>query len=158
MREITAVKNCESKIENETGSRDSLPSVEMIRIPVFVLTLTVTLLIFTLGSESAHSQCAGLCLYDMNTHETKIPSAGVEIRYENPATTDSGVEGSARTVRALAATDLLGESSRQNSGLSHSERTRVSQGLSDKFATNELYATEGVGESSGISVYAANDA
>jgi hypothetical protein len=123
---------------------------------VFV-TLAITILIFTFGNESAYSQCAGLCLYDTNTHETRIPAAGEDARYENPAATDSAAEGATGANRALLKSDLTGDSISHKSDNFPSERIRVSQGLSDKCAINDSYSTERVSENPDTGVYASND-
>jgi hypothetical protein len=140
--------------------QNSLPRREMIRIANLVATLAITILIFTLGGESAYSQCAGLCLYDTNTHETKMRSQGVDTeyqKYQNPEIADFGRKGVTGANRALLTPDLPWESSSHKSGISPSKRFRVSQGLSDKFAINDSYSTERVSENSDTGVFASND-
>jgi len=158
MREIIAVKNCRSNIEKKTRCRNSFLLFEMIRIPILVVTLIISLLIFTPGSESAYSQCAGLCLYDTNTNETKIPPERVDPGSREYTIDHFGSEGATKANRALLMPDLPGESSRHSSGIFPGEGFRVSQGFSDKFAINDIYSAETVSENSATAVSAANDA
>jgi hypothetical protein len=151
MREIITVKNCKSM------RRDSLAPFEMIRIPILVVTLTITLLIFALSTESAYSQCSGLCLYEPAIPETKIPRDRVDPGYREYTKDHFGSEGARGADRAPLPPDFLGESSRRSSGIFPGERILVSQGLSDRFAINDIYSTERVSESSTTSVYASND-
>ena len=158
MREIVTVKNCRSNIEKKTRCRDSLPPFEMIRIPILLVTLIISLLIFTLGSESAYSQCGGLCLYEPDISENKIPPERVDPGYREYTKDYFGSDGARAADRAVLIPDLPGESSRHISGIFLGERIPVSQGLSDKFGINDKYLTERVSQTSVTGVYAANDA
>jgi hypothetical protein len=118
----------------------------------------MTLLTFSLDSESAYSQCAGLCLYEPDTSETTIRAKPIEPENREYTKDHFVSEGATGADSALLAPDPRGESGRHNSGIFPSERIRVSQGLSDKFATNDIYSGETVSENSATAVYAANDA
>jgi hypothetical protein len=158
MRKIIAVKNCKSIIEKGATRRVSLLLFQMLRIPILVVTLPIALLIFTLGSEAAYSQCAGFCLFEPGIPETKIPPDRVDPGYRESTKDHFGSEGATGADPALLVPGLLGEPSRHSSGIFPSERISVSQGLSDKFALNDMYSTERVSENSAPNVYAANDA
>ncbi len=158
MRGVIAVKNRKLSTQIKITCRYLLFHLEMIGIPILVAMLIITFMIFTFGNESAYSQCGGLCLYDTNIHQTNIPAAGVDARYQKQGTGDSGADTDIPTGRALVLPDLPEESSRQNSGILHSQRVRVSQGLSHKFAINDIYTTETASDNSDTSVFASNDA
>lgn len=158
MREIITVKNCKSEFEKEASYRNLLLFFKKIMIPILFVTLTITVLIFALGSESAYSECSGLCLYEPDISETKVPPERVDTESREYTKDYFESEGSTGADRALLVHDLLGESSRHNSGIFPSQRTRGSLGLSDKFAINDMYPTERVSENSDTSVYASNDA
>lgn len=157
MREIIGVKNCRSNIEKVTRCRNSLPLFEMIRIPILVVTLTIILLTFTLGSESAYSECAGLCLYEPGISETKIPPERVDPGYREYTKDHLGSEGATGANQALLISDLTGDSNGRRSGILPNGRIHLSQGLSDKFANNERYSSGGVSENPAGNVYASND-
>ncbi len=157
MREITTVKNSKSKFEKVTSCHNSLLIFKRIRIPIIFVTLTITLLIFGLGSQSAFSQCAGLCLYEQDTPQTKIPPVGLNAGYRESDTIYLGSEEVTEPNRVLSVSDVQGVSIEQNSGTLASGRISVSQGLSDEFALNEMDSTGTVGENTGGNVYAANN-
>ncbi len=125
--------------------------------PILFLTLTITLLIFALGSQSAFSQCAGLCLYEQDTPQTKTPPVGLNAGYRESDTIYLGSEEVTEPNRDLSVSDVQGVSSKHNSGVFASERISVSQGLSDEFALNETDSNATASENSGGNVYAANN-
>src|SRR3989337_3674232 len=86
------VKHCKTKIGREGSCHNSLLSFKRVRIPILFVTLTITLLIFGLGSQSAFSQCAGLCLYEQDTPQTKLPPAGLNAGYRESDTIYLGSE------------------------------------------------------------------
>src|SRR3989304_8601299 len=141
MREITTVKNSKSKFEKVTSCHNSLLIFKRIRIPIIFVTLTITLLIFGLGSQSAFSQCDELCLHEQDISQNKISSAGADAGYRESATAYLGSEEVTEPNRDLSVSDVQGVSSKHNSGVFASERLSVSQGLSDEFALNEMDST-----------------
>ena len=145
MRRYIGVKNYES---NPNG---------MVRILFFVLISITALLILALVGEAAYCQCAGLCLYDSDPHEYKTTPAGVDATNKKPATTDSAAEGTVAADQILRVSDLPWESIKHKAGSFPSERIRVSRGLSDKFAINDMYPSGRVSENPAGSVYASND-
>ncbi|HJZ05561.1 MAG TPA: hypothetical protein VJ327_06950, partial [Patescibacteria group bacterium] len=152
------VKHCKTKIGREGSCHNSLLSFKRVRIPILFVTLTITLLIFGLGSQSAFSQCAGLCLYEQDTPQTKLPPAGVDAGDREPATIYFEPEGMSGLNRDLLVSGVYGVSNEHKSGVFASDRISVSQGLSDEFALNEMDSTGTVGENTGSRLYAANDA
>lgn len=158
MREIIGVKNCRSNVEKETRCRDSLPPYEMISIPILFVTLIITLLIFTLGSESAHSQCTGLCLNDKNIDQTKIAPARVDTRYEESATAYFRPKKATKPNRDMLVSDVQELSSEQNTGVFTSDRISLSKGLADEVALDEMDWISTDSENPGGSLYAANEA
>src|SRR3989304_10474828 len=152
------VKHCKTKIGREGSCHNSLLSFKRVRIPILFVTLTITLLIFGLGSQSAFSQCAGLCLYEQDTPQTKLPPAGVDAGDREPATIYFEPEGMSGLNRDLLVSGVYGVSNEHKSGVFASDRISVSQGLSDEFALNEMDSTGTVGENTGSRLYAASDA
>ncbi len=158
MRELITVKHRKTKIEKEASCYNSLLSFKRITNPILFVLLTLTTLIFGLGSQSAFSQCAGLCLYEQDISQTKNPPEGADAGYRESATAYFGSEEVTGVNRDPSLSDVQGVSIKQNSGIFASERISVSQGLSDEFALNEMDSTGTVGEYQGGRLYAANDA
>jgi hypothetical protein len=157
MRGNIEVTNCKSAPNRESTSRDLLLPFELIRIHTLLVTLITTLLIFTLGGNSAYSQCSGLCLYEPETSENRIHTETIEAG--NPEYSDDyfGSEGATADSQAVLIPDpqrvLLG----QGTGISPGERLGISQDLSGKFVTNDMYSAESRSENSETKVYASND-
>ncbi len=152
------IKHCKTKMTREASCYNSLRSFKRISIPIMFVTLIITLLFFTFGSESAYSQCAGVCLYDKNAHETKVPSAGIDPMYLDPGTANFGSKGAIGANQALLVSDLTGETSSQNAGILPGEKIRVSEGLSDNFTINDMYSADSRDDNSETNVYASNGA
>src|SRR3990172_10908990 len=152
MREIITVKSCKTKMSREASFYYSLLFFKRIRIPIIFVTLIITLLILGLGSQSAFSQCAGLCLYEQDISQTKNPPEGADAGYREYAKDYFGSEEVTEPNRDLSGSDVQGVSSKHNSGVFASERISVSQGLSYEFALNEMDSTGTVGENTGGNV------
>jgi hypothetical protein len=155
MININAIKHRKIKIAGEDCCY-SLLSFKRIRI--HFISLIITLLIFAIGSQSAISQCAGLCTYEWNSPQNKIPAAGVDEGYREYAKDYFGSDNMTEVNRDLSVSDVQGESIKHNSSIFASNRISVSQGLSDEFALNEMDSTGSAGEDLGGGLYAANDA
>ncbi|MGB7292455.1 MAG: hypothetical protein WBD99_09815 [Thermodesulfobacteriota bacterium] len=151
-------KHYKTEMTREASCYNSLLSFKRINTPIIFVTLILTFLILTLSGESAYSQCAGLCLYGPDISETKISAQRLDRGHGEYAKDHFGSEGTEGPDRNPLITDLPGEPSGDKSSIFPGERIRVSQGLSDKFATNDMYSAERVSENSGPSAYASNDA
>jgi hypothetical protein len=158
MEDFITDKYCKTGLINYTGCRHSPTALRMNWSPILILMLAIGFLIVFIGGESAYSQCAGLCLYDTDPHESKTTPADVDATYEKPATTDSSSDWTIVADQTLRGRDLALESINNKAGSSPSEKIRVSQGLSGKFAINDMYSDQSPRENSDTNVYASNDA
>jgi hypothetical protein len=158
MREIIAVENCKSNAKIESAYCKSLTRCEIVRVPMSVVTLTITLLILTLAGESAYGQYPGFYLYDRDTSETTVRAKAIETGNREYTQDYFKPEEPTGANQLLLIPDPHDLSIGRSPGILPSERIQVSQGLSDKFAINDMYSTESRSGNSDTSVYASNDA
>jgi hypothetical protein len=154
MININAIKHRKTKIASEACCY-SLLSFK--GISIHFISLIITLLIFALGSQSAFSQCTGLCLNEWNSPQNNIPVAGVDTGYREYAKDYFGSDEMTGPNRDLSFPDAEGVSRKHNSGFFASDRISVTQSLSDEFALNEMDSTGIDGENPDARFYAAND-
>jgi hypothetical protein len=157
MRDIIVVMNFKFSTKVQIICRDLLLLIDMITVPNLVLTSIITILIFTFGGVSAHSQCSALCLYDTSSRETKTTAARVDVRPPYPGITHSRMDGTTKPDQTPLVSDLQGESGSYHLDIPTSEWIRVSQGLSDNLAMNDVYSAERLSENPAASDYTAND-
>lgn len=154
MININAIKQGKIKIVCEACCYSSL-SFKRIRIQF--ISLIITLLIFAVGSQSAFSQCEGLCLYEQSVHQTIIPASGENTGYREYTKDYFGSDEMTGPNRDLSVADIQGVSSKHNSDMFGSDRISVYQGLSDEFALNETDSNGAASEYSDGSMYASNE-
>lgn len=109
----------------------SVLSFNMVMSEFLAVTLIITLLTITHGGESAYNQCAGLCLYEPNISETKIPPERVDPVNREYTKDYIGSERATGANQAPLISDVLGKSSRHSSDIFPDDRIRVSKALSN---------------------------
>lgn len=128
----------------------------MAGLPAIFMTLTITLIILTLGGRSAFGQCDGLCLYERNNApQTKI--SAVDPRYQESDTAYLGTNETTGANRDRSVSDVQGGSNEKHSGMIAGDRISISNSFSDDVALNEMDWIAQSGENFGGSFYAADD-
>jgi hypothetical protein len=126
-----------TKIAREAICHNSLLFFQYIRIPILFVTLIITLLLFTLGGQSAFSQCDELCLNEKGVSQAKISSQEVGAGYKESAAFYSQTTMITRLNRDLPVFGVYEVSNEHKSGVFTGERLSISPGLSDLLAFND---------------------
>ncbi len=149
-------KHCIAKIGREATCYYSLFSFKRMIILILFVTLIITLLIFTFGSQSAFSRCDESCLHEEDISQTKISSAGDVAGYQGSDNAYFEPKGMTGLNRNLLVSGVYGVSNEHKPGVFGNDRLGISPDVPDLIVLNDMDSTDTVGKNSG-GFFAANN-